>query len=95
MTGGRPADPAKDVGIMAVLAMAVCCGVPLLLGTTSLAITGAVFGSSVVVIGAVALAVLAFGRGRSRARDADDCCDPVGNRRAGPDRTARDMRPRP
>ncbi|WP_208027878.1 hypothetical protein [Rhabdothermincola sediminis] len=90
----RPqSDPGKEMGVMAVVAMAVCCGIPLLLGATSLAVTGVVFGSSVVVIGAVALAVFAFGRARTRARDGEDCCDPTQQRSAV--RRASEPRPHP
>jgi len=73
----RQSDPGKEMGVVAVVAMAVCCGIPLLVGATSLAVTGLVFGSSVAAIGAVALVVFAFGRARTRVRDSQDCCDPT------------------
>jgi Flp pilus assembly protein TadB len=90
----RQSDPGKEMGVVAVVAMAVCCGLPLLLGATSLAVTGVVFGSSVVVIGAVTLAVFAFGRARTRARNGDDCCDPT-QQQWSADRRASESRPHP
>ncbi len=73
----RADNETKNMGAMAVVAMAVCCGIPLLLGATSLAATGLVLGSSVLLIAGVGLCAFAFGRARSRKRRGDDCCDPT------------------
>ena len=66
----------KEVGVMALVATAVCCGIPLLLGATSLALAGLAAGSTVVVIAAVAVGVVAVGRVRSRTVGGRACCPP-------------------
>ena len=75
----------KEVGVMALVATAVCCGIPLLLGATSLAVAGLAAGSTVVVLAAVAVGVLAVGRIRSRTVGCQACCPPDRNGAFDPD----------
>lgn len=67
---------AAAAGGFAIVAMIVCCAIPLLAGATSLAVTGVVFGSTIAVIGAAALGVFIVARARRRVRTGEECCEP-------------------
>ena len=75
---------------MALVATAMCCGIPLLLGAISLAGAGLAAGSTVVVIAAVAIGVVAIGRVRSRTVGGQACCPPDRTGAVDPDRESLD-----
>lgn len=64
--------PAGFLGLLGV-GMAVCCGLPLLLGAgIAIGAAGIALGSGLVIAAGVAAAVWGL---RRRAARADDCCD--------------------
>lgn len=65
----------KDLGILAAVSLAVCCGMPLLLGAATLAATGVLVGSLAVVALGIGLVAVAVGRAARHRR--------VGDRYAG------------
>lgn len=77
----RPAKEAKgrDLGILAVVGVAVCCGLPVLVGAGALAAIGGVLRNAWIVVAAVivVIGVAVFAVRRQRSNSADACCPPT------------------
>lgn len=76
----RPTKEAKgrDLGIMAVVGVAVCCGLPVLVGAGTLAAIGGVLRNAWIVVAAVivVIGVAVFAVRRQRSSSTDACCPP-------------------
>ena len=82
MTGKRERGTPADLGVLAAIGLAVCCGLPLLVGAGVLTTVGAVLRNPIVIAGGVAALAWFAWRPLARRRRAARCA----TRSADPDR---------
>lgn len=64
----------KELGIIAALAVAVCCGLPVLLGAATVAVTGVLVGSTLIAVVGIGLSVAAWAKLARRRRAHQAAC---------------------